>query len=74
MGTDPFVSSRNAPTFARRDKNGCEGDNNLLSRFLILQRWRPGDILNWDTIDYLLPFQHLDLSTWGRTSLPVWNL
>ena len=28
----PFVSSRNATT-----KNGCEGDNNLLSPFLILQ-------------------------------------
>ena len=72
--TDPFVSLRNAPTFAKRDKNGCEEDNNLLSCFLILQPWRPGDILKWDTIDYLLPFQHLDLSTRGHTSLPVWNL
>ena len=30
---------------------------------LILQPWRPHDILNWDTIVYLLPFQPLDLST-----------
>ena len=43
--------------------NGCEGDNNLLSPFLILQPWRPCDILNWDTIYYLLAFQPLDLST-----------
>ena len=66
----PFVSSRNATR-----KNGCEGDNNLLSPFLILQPWRPCDILIWDTIiDYLLPFQPLDLSTWDRTLLPIWNL
>ena len=39
----------------------------------ILHPWRPCDILNWDTIDYLLPFQPLDLSTLGRTSHPIWN-
>ena len=44
-----------------------EGDNNV-------QPSRPYDILNSATIDYLLPFQPLDLSTWGRTSLPIWNL
>ena len=30
-------------------KNGWEGDNNLLSPFLILQLWRSSDILNLDT-------------------------
>jgi len=25
-------------------------------------------------VDYFLPFQTLDLSTWGPTSLPIWNL
>ena len=34
-------------------KNGCEGDNNLLCPFLILQLWRSCDILNLDTIYYL---------------------
>ena len=34
-------------------KNGWEGDNNLLSPFLILQLWRSCDILNLDTIYYL---------------------
>ena len=57
--------SCHATLLALRDEtnNGCEGDNNLLSPFLILQPWRPCDILNWDTIYYLLLFQPLDLST-----------
>ena len=33
---------------------------NLLTPFLILQPWRPFDILNWDTIDYLLPLIFLE--------------